>query len=615
MNPNVPDGTLPLLGGEYSREAYASLWEWVQTQTGYLVSESTWAALSNTNNGNVPYYSDGDGSTTFRVPALKCWIKGKDGTETVGTYLDAGLPNITGSATTTYSVIRSNVTGALYGSTADTGTNPTSSPAFPNTVTTGKINFDASHSNSIYGNSTTVQPESIIGMWLVKAYGVVVDNGSIDVRDYIDEKIEEIDKFRIPLGYEYFTFNPHIPQGSLPLFGGEYSRATYADLWAWVQEQTGYCITELEWQDLSTAQNGNVPYYSSGDGSTTFRVPSLKCWVKGANGTVTEVGSYLEAGLPNITGTMAKPSNDGYYPNSGSGAFRSGAKTANYRTQLQSADSGLTDTQTFDASRSSSIYGNSSTVQPESIVGMWLVKAYGTIVDTGQIDEQQYIDDRIATCLPLMGGTMLGNIQWTKGAIGYRGTAHHDPSVINRQLVLSAGTVDSAWNDGNAKLCLHTYDDTETNTAENGGFVLQASDGTNAPFLEGLPNGDLKWNSNNVITSALTGNVLSAYGTSSTMNSDVELCSITNHTAGLWLIIGHVDLNFAMNDGKAYNNVITAQSHGSRNVRSTGYNGGGSINAWLISLNANEKISLKGYCPASSGSGSIRGTLQMVRLA
>ena len=29
MNPNVPDGTLPLLGGEYSREMYASLWEWV----------------------------------------------------------------------------------------------------------------------------------------------------------------------------------------------------------------------------------------------------------------------------------------------------------------------------------------------------------------------------------------------------------------------------------------------------------------------------------------------------------------------------------------------------------------------------------------------------------
>ena len=127
-----------------------------------------------------------------------------------------------------------------------------------------------------------------------------VNTGVNTANSYTDEQIRQ--HGNLPVGYEYFTFNPSIPQGSLPLFGGEYSRSTYSDLWAWVQTQTGYLKTEAQWQALSTANAGNVPYYSDGDGSTTFRVPSLKCWVRGANGTVTEVGSYLEAGLPNITG-------------------------------------------------------------------------------------------------------------------------------------------------------------------------------------------------------------------------------------------------------------------------------------------------------------------------
>lgn len=212
-----------------------------------------------------------------------------------------------------------------------------------------------------------------------------------------DEKIQYLyHREDVPIGHEYFTFNPNIPQGSLPLFGGEYSRETYADLWAWVQEQTGYLKSEAEWQTLATANNGNVPYYSDGDGSTTFRVPSLKCWVKSANGTVTEVGSYLEAGLPNITGSAlpADPTGSSSIPGRNyNGAF-SQYSTGTVNTVTSSGSASKTYGLSIDASRSSSIYGNSTTVQPESIVGMWLVKAYGFIQDTGTINEQAYIDDR-----------------------------------------------------------------------------------------------------------------------------------------------------------------------------------------------------------------------------
>lgn len=106
----------------------------------------------------------------------------------------------------------------------------------------------------------------------------------------------------IPVGFEYFSINPNVPAGSIPLLGGEYSRTTYKDLWAWVQTQAGYLLTEEEWQAKASANDGNVPYYSSGDGSTTFRVPSLKSttvqpksivgmWLVKAYGTVSNVGS------------------------------------------------------------------------------------------------------------------------------------------------------------------------------------------------------------------------------------------------------------------------------------------------------------------------------------
>lgn len=190
----------------------------------------------------------------------------------------------------------------------------------------------------------------------------------------------------LPVGFEYLSMNPNIPAGSLPLLGGVYSRTVYKDLWAWVQTQAGYLLEESEWQAKASTNEGNVPYYSSGDGSTTFRVPSLKCWIKGANG-IEEVGSYLEAGLPNITGEADVDSagDNATCVRNQSGAFKNRAHTTIYTTAhstVKELDFGIT----FDASRCSSIYGNSDTVQPKSIVGMWLVKAYGTVSNVGSTD-------------------------------------------------------------------------------------------------------------------------------------------------------------------------------------------------------------------------------------
>lgn len=227
----------------------------------------------------------------------------------------------------------------------------------------------------------TLTDGTVVWRVIKKAAGVqsvTEDNGVVTVTD-AGGGVSNFEAGGIPIGFEYFTTNPNLQAGWLPLLGGVYSRTTYADLWAWVQEQDGYLLTEEDWQAKATANNGNVPFYSSGDGSTTFRVPALKCWVRGAD-SISEVGGYLAAGLPNIEGTT--PSGD-FGPTSGvySGAFKYGGEIKG-----GAAAGGTYDQYAiFDASLSNPIYGASDTVQPESIVGLWCVKAYGTVTNTGSV--------------------------------------------------------------------------------------------------------------------------------------------------------------------------------------------------------------------------------------
>ena len=73
-------------------------------------------------------------------------------------------------------------------------------------------------------------------------------------------------------------------------------------------------------------------------------------------------GETVEAGLPNITGTTAN----------GKGAGMSGAFYSTGKTCSGDADSGADTVAGFDASRCSSIYGKSDTVQPPAyLVNIW----------------------------------------------------------------------------------------------------------------------------------------------------------------------------------------------------------------------------------------------------
>lgn len=146
----------------------------------------------------------------------------------------------------------------------------------------------------------------------------------------------------VPTGAICFFATTAIPTGWLLCNGSNVSRTEYAALFAAIGTKFG-----------------------AGDGKTTFTLPNLdERFIEGTTDTA-KVGQYLEAGLPNITGTVQV----GDYPlhtANHTGAF--------YGTDYGTADHHGQDARSnvprafgIDASKVSSIFGESSTVQPAAL--------------------------------------------------------------------------------------------------------------------------------------------------------------------------------------------------------------------------------------------------------
>ena len=142
----APAGFLVCNGGEISRTTYSALFAVIGTT-----------------------YGGGDGSTTFNLPNLT--DRFLQGSTTSGTVKNAGLPNITGVLNNEVgNAVRA--WGGYQGALFDGANEPqTRDPVtdlnhfFNKPVNFG---FDASRSNSIYGNSSTVQPPALTCLICIK---------------------------------------------------------------------------------------------------------------------------------------------------------------------------------------------------------------------------------------------------------------------------------------------------------------------------------------------------------------------------------------------------------------------------------------------------------------
>ena len=143
-----------------------------------------------------------DGGTEFRVPKLVDVFIEAGVAASEGEFITAGLPNITGQSNVWGSNSES---GALK--TTITGTAGLGSKVYS---VVGNIRLDASKSNAIYGNSTTVQPPAVRYRAMVQlAFGAtddaVVTAGNV-VADVSELNSHRVISFQAPTSANNYTW-------------------------------------------------------------------------------------------------------------------------------------------------------------------------------------------------------------------------------------------------------------------------------------------------------------------------------------------------------------------------------------------------------------------------
>ena len=470
MDGTIPFGGLAFLGQTVSKETYIELYNWVEAN-GRFKTEAEWQSLYTANNGNVAFYAKVD-DTSFRLPSFNGYLKPDT---TAGGYTKEGLPNITGTVRTgsgsgsTMNGAFRNGAGAFYPNTNSSCTYLMGS-GVESTVSGiyAEVNFDASRSSSIYGNSNHVIPETSTILVGVYAFNTIVSESDIElnsIRQRIDE-LETLSKHAV--GEQWISMDGTIPAGGVPFNGQILNIADYQALYNWAKDN-GRIKTESEWQTLKTNNNSNVAYYS--DYSTTqFRMPLFRGYLKADSGS-----GYIKQGLPNITGVIDE-AYAGYGSWGGTGAF----SVANGSTTGTRGGGGGDPTNkdiSFNASRSNSIYGASSNVTPETSKMLVGVYAFNTVVNTAILDATSKLTGHI-----LVDAIAIPHID-----IGY---PYADAS--------------------GALLALRSVN----HTSEPGAFVLFAKDATTQKVLVGKPDGTLTWDGKNV----LTENKVVSYVTESVQN-------------------------------------------------------------------------------------------------
>lgn len=184
----VPADSIICNGATYSRALYKDFFDYITTQ-GWVKTEAGWQEIAARDNGFCPFYSSGDGSTNFRTPKFAPYQQVAMGVAQATTYHQAGLPNITGrvydksgenSPAWTTNPGQTETSGAFRIGAAG---GYTSGGGSKDSVYAKDFNFDASRSNTIYGASDTVQPESHEWVMCVVAYGIATNVGSVDIQN------------------------------------------------------------------------------------------------------------------------------------------------------------------------------------------------------------------------------------------------------------------------------------------------------------------------------------------------------------------------------------------------------------------------------------------------
>ncbi|WMX18946.1 tailspike [Escherichia phage vB_EcoP_PAS59] len=164
------------------------------------------------------------------------------------------------------------------------------------------------------------------------------------------------------------------------------NRADYPELWAYAQMLTP--ITDSAWL-ADPQQRGK---YSSGNGTTTFRVPDRNgvqsgsipgLFGRGDQGGLLTAGNVYESAAPNISGRIgAVDANGRAVISSGTDAFsvRETDLTNGFVTTAATSTPNRYTYVYFNANSYNPIYGQADEVRPRSFVGVWVIRAKGAFI-------------------------------------------------------------------------------------------------------------------------------------------------------------------------------------------------------------------------------------------
>ena len=217
-----------------------------------------------------------------------------------------------------------------------------------------------------------------------------------DVKIYDGEKFVNFNisnGIELPVGFEYYVPYSELDSGQLIRDGQIVSRSVYKDLWDFVQKHPSLLLTEEQWQAELSANEGIVNnYYSSGDGSTTFRLPKAGV-IELPVITAENINKFSTDTQRNISGQFTSHQNGSLLTNTNvNGAF---SWSTNSVTNLGEIGDGYGKNYPiyFDASRSVGTEHTGNEVKPKTITKLAVVQAFGRVINTGTLDINDLVND------------------------------------------------------------------------------------------------------------------------------------------------------------------------------------------------------------------------------
>lgn len=346
---------------------------------GPVVSYTEWNNIY-TQNGYCSFFGLDTENEKFKIPYLNnVFLEATSETLKIGEMKEAGLPNVSGNAACLYNSngLESQTNPFWFESSDDIAIGQEGA------TNKGVIKFSLQRNNPIYGASDTVQPPAVKVSYMVQ---LASEYGEISIANIKNE---------IFIGFLAQVIQSVIPinDDRVRLLNGDViSKDTtkYVEFINYVaglqDEHPEYFLTEENWQTQNTTYGscGKFVYNAT---AGTLRLPNVSNILEGTT-VLTDAGNIVAAGLPNIEGTLGSPTTEiSESPkNIGTGAFTIISETLGDRA---AGVGGKAIQWGFSAANSNSIYGNSTTVQPQTIKALtYIVVATSKTIIEEDIDQK-----------------------------------------------------------------------------------------------------------------------------------------------------------------------------------------------------------------------------------